>query len=735
MNALSRRAGTGARIELLEARIAPATLINPTTVTYQDVDGDEVTIKLSKPVFLDALTANALLRFSTGLIDGSNATPQQLERIDFGAHVVPAEAADTNISVSAKRSAQTGGDGFVNVGAILASGIDLGTVKIGGDLGRITAGDDADDLAVKGIVARSIGAFGLGTQGDGASSASALRGALGDLAVKGDIEAVSLTLTDITGSSGVAGIGSIKIGGSLRGGVGASSGAIFAQGPIRSITIGGNIFGDAGADSGRIETTLVGSTASAIGVVKIGGSIFGGDGARSGAIASSGDIKSAAVRHDVRGGEGDDSGSIISARTLGAVAIKGSLVGGGGEESGAVIGADLIKSVKIAGELRGGGGDESGYIHSVLTLGPVAVGGSVIGGAGTSSALIYAGSAISVPHLMKSITVGGDLRGGDGVGSASIGTVFGAQGNFADLDIGKVSIKGSLVGGAANSASITANDIGSISVGGSLVGTAAGTANIVASGVLKTAKIGGSIVGGATGSGGYLSAQELGAFSLRGDLRGGGGDLSGGIAVDLAGAKRIAIGGSVESGTGNGSGSINIDGPLGSLAIGGSVRGTADDPVRILARGTDSQTTPLAIGKLSIRGSATFLQVLGGYGAGGTQVRNADANLGAIIVGGDWVASSIAAGVDDGADNKFGTADDAIGTLGNDPENVSRIASITIKGQLRGTPAGVSATDGFGFVAQEIGKLKIGAVTYPAITVATPLVLGATGDFFAREVA
>src|SRR5262249_55598563 len=35
-------------VESLEARIAPAVLVNPKTVTYQDVDGDTVTVKISK---------------------------------------------------------------------------------------------------------------------------------------------------------------------------------------------------------------------------------------------------------------------------------------------------------------------------------------------------------------------------------------------------------------------------------------------------------------------------------------------------------------------------------------------------------------------------------------------------------------------------------------------------------------------------------------------------------------
>ncbi len=37
-------------LEALEDRIAPATLLNPTTLVYTDVDGDAVTVKVSKEI-------------------------------------------------------------------------------------------------------------------------------------------------------------------------------------------------------------------------------------------------------------------------------------------------------------------------------------------------------------------------------------------------------------------------------------------------------------------------------------------------------------------------------------------------------------------------------------------------------------------------------------------------------------------------------------------------------------
>ena len=42
---------TSSTIEPLEARIAPAVLLNPTTVAYKDMDGDLVTVKTTKGAF------------------------------------------------------------------------------------------------------------------------------------------------------------------------------------------------------------------------------------------------------------------------------------------------------------------------------------------------------------------------------------------------------------------------------------------------------------------------------------------------------------------------------------------------------------------------------------------------------------------------------------------------------------------------------------------------------------
>ena len=122
----------------LESRLLLATLVNTTTLTYQDTDGDNVTVSFSRPILTNATVANSVFTFDTGTVNGSNAGKQQLRSINLAS--LPA-AAGTTITTTAVRSATTGGDGFAALGQINATGRDISTVTIDGDLGRILAGD------------------------------------------------------------------------------------------------------------------------------------------------------------------------------------------------------------------------------------------------------------------------------------------------------------------------------------------------------------------------------------------------------------------------------------------------------------------------------------------------------------------------------------------------------------------------------------------------------------------
>ena len=118
-------------IEILESRIAPATLVSPTSVTFKNTGGDLITVTISAPLFT-AGNVNKVFVFDTGSVSGDNSTAQQLETLNITK--LGSAAHGMNITIS-------GGEGLNSVGFINASLIDLGDVSVEGDLGRIHAGD------------------------------------------------------------------------------------------------------------------------------------------------------------------------------------------------------------------------------------------------------------------------------------------------------------------------------------------------------------------------------------------------------------------------------------------------------------------------------------------------------------------------------------------------------------------------------------------------------------------
>jgi hypothetical protein len=77
--------------QVLENRQLMATLLSSLAVSYQDVDGDRVTVNFSGR-FLTAGNVNSIFQFDTGSVDGSNAARQQLRSLNLGS--VPGAAAD-----------------------------------------------------------------------------------------------------------------------------------------------------------------------------------------------------------------------------------------------------------------------------------------------------------------------------------------------------------------------------------------------------------------------------------------------------------------------------------------------------------------------------------------------------------------------------------------------------------------------------------------------------------------
>jgi hypothetical protein len=682
--------------------------------------------------------------FSTGTVNGSNTTKQQLFEINLAGN---AAAAGVSITTTATRSATDGGDGFAALGQINAAGIDLGFVNIDGDLGRIASGDA--NFRTSGLMAlsvASIGRYGLLT---GASDLhSVIQGTLGALHVKSDIRDAEIDAVNSVFSR----IGVVTIGGSLVGGAAPGSGRLFSEGDLGSVQIGGDVIGGAGANSGTLITN--GSIAG----VTIGGSLRGGAGQLSAVIISSpqtvGPVRIGGDIIHVDGSENSGSifgvrlagvtvggsvigGRIISSGAIGPVRIGGDLVGGDDSVSGEISSDEDLAGVSIGGSLRGGSGGFSGHIISHEDLGPVRIGGDVVGGTGTSD-----DGAITSNGNMAGVTVGGSLRGGVSSQSGRIasdgkmGPVFirggieggpgGGSGQITSAGaLAGVTVAGAVRGGAGNvSGSILSNGtLGTVRIFGDLAGgTGTDSGMLFANNTLAGVAIGGSLRGGSgNNAGSIFSNAALGAVNINADLVGG--SASGTASVNRAGyiqAYRIAsltLGGSLIAGIDNTSGSfsnngaVRADDDIGAVFIHGSIAGNFTNPAIITARGSATPTLfgDVAIGRITVLGNIDHALIRAGVDVI-DDPKNADAQIGPVFVGHDWSASTLAAGASAGVGGRFGDGNDlkmAGPEVKDDTHLISRIAGLTVAGQMLGT---IGGTDSFGIVAQTVGAMAIGGV-------------------------
>jgi hypothetical protein len=746
------------RLEFLETRRTPATLVDGKTVTFTDVDGDAVKVSLNKTVLTD-LSVFQFVNAGAG---------EQLQSIDLTGF-------SNGLALTVSAVAENGGDGKVNVGWVQADGIDLASVTVSGDLGRVTAGDATTKTPGLGTLkVGSLGVLGTSTQGGG-TLVSEIHGGLGSLLVVGNVTSARVHVTGgrdgRIGSVTIGGsltahatnadtglidaegkIGPVRIAGDISGGAGANSG-IRAGGGIGNVTIGGGLFGFGGVDSAAIVSG-VGSlydntaTATSIGVVTIGGSINGGTGVRSATIvAQRGSIGPVRVGGDVLGGTGEGSASvhaygeqfysptdpygkpifvggriksvkvtgtitgnglrsavIHAVRSIGPVSV-GAITGGAANESGAIV-TDVntggIGPVKIAGDLTGGG-KNSGRIASGAGIGPVTIGGNIEGGTGESSGSILANWGNVGP-----VKVAGDLVGGTGFQAGEIRALgdYIFPGNYQQKFVGgriiSVTVTGDMVGGLIHAQ----KNLGPVKVNSLSAGVGdPGGAIVSAEGTIKSV----TVTEDVNGTGGQNFAASISADR---------------------GISKIKIGGSLIGGAGEATASITVNqGNINSVQIGGDVRGGAGlRSASIRAYGYDDVTKPPQkfvggrILSVQIGGS-----VLGGAGKESASLI-ADRSIGVIRVGVDWLGASAVAGFHSGVDLMFDsplpTADDEESPFRGE----SSIAGILIGGVLDGT---ATSGDRFAFLANKIGTLSHGGTPVALTAGATndTVTLGANNDF------
>jgi hypothetical protein len=228
----------------------------------------------------------------------------------------------------------------------------------------------------------------------------------------------------------------------------------------------------------------------------------------------------------------------------------------------------------------------------------------------------------------------------------------------------------------------------------------------------------GDIVGGADQNTGILSCLDAKKITVRGSILGGVQEAAGsGPAGMILGATigSLTVGGDIVAGrTVGGGGAVYHGGiiatSIGTLAVGGSLLGTPDQTVFVLARGTapDNTTNYNAFGKIIIKGSASYAYLAAGHteNAGDPVgvAENPDAGIGSIFVGGSLLDTSITAGIDDVNTTGASDADPAsIGSLLQIPV----IGSVTIKGSVLANA--FSGVCGIGAV--KVNKVTIGGAT------------------------
>lgn len=515
--------------EALEARVVPAAVF-----TFTEADGDIVTVSTS-------LGTNADLAAGITLGAGN----EFIASINLNAAIF----SGTDLTVTSKTGG-TVGDGFINVGEVQASVRDIGRVVIDGDLGRIRTGDaDEATIGLKSLSVRSLGKFDTSTGApdlesriDGNAGSivikTDLRAAnllINDLGASGNVGSIIIGGSIIGAAALDSGrifaegkIGFLSVGGSIQGSNGSNSGGIFAGKGGGTFLIKGSVIGD-GVNSGMIEVQ------GDLKLLRIGGSIVGGNLSAAGSVEVSGNLGSVVVIGSVLGGTGANSGRIETlGGTIGAVTIGGDLVGGSafasgriesdtgvtksvvikgsivgvGDASGAVT-ADGFGKIMVGRDIRGGATSDTGYISAgVLGIGQLMVGGSVIGGLGDTSGTIYTSGTIGNLRLLGDL-VGAGIDGADDLSvsgyiradriiNAFIGGSIIAGQDFSTGtldksgsirvfdDIGKLVVKGQLIGNATHSVVISAGGLeesdnrGTIALGSVFVGGSVQYARILA---------------------------------------------------------------------------------------------------------------------------------------------------------------------------------------------------------------------------------------------------------------
>jgi hypothetical protein len=378
-------------------------------------------------------------------------------------------------------------------------------------------------------------------------------------------------------------------------------------------------------------------------------------------------------------------------------------------------GANILFTV--AKKPGGNGLADVGRIDATgVALGTVTVKGDLgVIDAGTGEGEAIKSLTVRSMGLQGTATQGsGDLQSdvSGALGSLKVSTdlkdafikVFG--GTFAK--VGSVTIRGSLIGGAApNSGSITATGgMGPLTIGRDVVGGGGeGSGGIDVVGEIASVFIRGSLIGGSGGfgftdgggifhEGQIFATGNIGPVKVARNMIGGDGFASGQVRSD-ADIQSVMVGGSLIGGLGAAGGHICSEGNLGPVKIGRDIVGGRS----IWAGWIESFGT---LGNVTVGGS-----VLGGS-ASVTGLITSTGSMGTVRIGGDLIGGSI---------NGTLPSIDSTGIIAS---YSARITSVTIGGSIiagidasssaaLGITGSITAADDIGFITVK-GSL-IGNVT------------------------
>ena len=253
------------------------------------------------------------------------------------------------------------------------------------------------------------------------------------------------------------------------------------------------------AEGGNLESVLSGN----VGKFKTAGDIANA------VVKINGAVRLVDIKGSVRGGAEANSGSISFER--GKIEVAGDVIGGAGAESGWIM-APAQSKIFVEGAVRGGTGPDSGRI---LAEEPARLRvGSVIGGAGARSGQISA-------QIIEELIVTGSITGGSGPGS---GAIAGADGDIASIE--SVTIGKNLQGGSALATGVIyAINIGKVDINGSILGGKSSESGVIRSVQdIASVAVQGSIRSGTgatlQGSGAIVAGEVLGSVIVGRDLFG-----------------------------------------------------------------------------------------------------------------------------------------------------------------------------------------------------------------------